>query len=247
MVAQPWCAAVALTLPAGGVVDRYSAAFLHGIDLLPPDAPVTVTVPTRTHLRPHPRVRTFRTAALDLDDVIEVDGIRVTTPLRIAFDLGRQPHLGPAVVALDAMSHQHLITIADLADYTRPRRHLRGASRLLTRLPVVEPRSESVMESRLRLLFLMAGVPEPIAQYEVRDGGGRFIARVDLAWPESRTAAEYDGDQHREQGQFRRDVGRLNALRAADWAVLRFTAPDVLKNPDRTVRQMTEALTERKW
>jgi hypothetical protein len=241
---RTWCSAVALNLPASGAIDRYSAAFLHGVDLLAADAPVSVTVPTRTHLWAHPRIRTFRTAALAPEDVVEVDGMPVTTPLRTAFDLGRQPHLGPAVVALDAMCHVHLVTIADLADYAWPRRQLRGARLLRTRLQLVEPRSESVMESRLRLLFVTAGVPTPCAQHDVYDDDGRFVARVDLAWPELKTAAEYDGDHHREQGQFRRDVARLNALRAAGWVVLRFTAPDVSDHPDRTVRLMTEALRQ---
>ncbi|MEV6491120.1 DUF559 domain-containing protein [Actinoplanes sp. NPDC051633] len=242
---RTWCAAVALTLPAAGAVDRYSAAFLHGLDLLPPDAPVTVTVPTRTHLWAHPRVRPFRTA-LDPADVMRVEGIPVTSPLRTAFDLGRQRHLGPSVVAVDAMCHRHLVTIADLADYARARRQLRGARQLIARLPLVEPRSESVMESRLRMLFVMAGLPTPVAQYEVRDEQGRFVARLDLAWPEAKTAAEYEGDHHREREQFRRDVARLNALRKAGWTILRFTAPDVHDHPDRTVSHMADAL-KKKW
>jgi hypothetical protein len=212
-----------------------------------PDAPVTVTVPTRTHLWAHPRVRTFRTT-LEPEDVIQLGGIPVTTALRTAFDLGRQRRFEHAVVALDALCHRHLATIADLADYALPRRQLRGARSLIARLKAVEPLSESVMESRLRLLFVMAGLPTPVAQYEVRDDHGRFIARLDLAWPELKTAAEYDGDHHREQGQFRRDVARLNALREAGWVVPRFTAPDVLDHPDRTVRQMRDALKQRqKW
>ena len=241
---RTWCAAVALNLPASGAIDRYSAALLHGVDMLPSDAPVSVTVPTRTHLWTHPRVRTYRTH-LDPADVVWIDGMRVTTPLRTAFDLGRQRQFGPAVEALDALCHRHLATPAELADYARPRRQLRGARLLMSRLPLVEPNSESVRESRLRLLFVTAGLPTPVAQFDVRDAAGRFIARLDLAWPKLKVAAEYDGDQHREQGQFRRDIARLNALHEAGWVVLRFTVADLHEHSDRTVRLISETLRRR--
>ena len=55
-----WCHAAALTLPAGGAIDRYSAAFLHGVDLLPPGAPVGVTVPPAVRMAPHPMRRVTR-------------------------------------------------------------------------------------------------------------------------------------------------------------------------------------------
>lgn len=237
-----WCAAVALTLGDGSAIDRDGAAYLHGVDLLPTDAPVTVTVPKATHPWRHPRVRVFRTT-LEPGDVVTLSGIPVTTPVRTAFDLGRQQHLTPAVTALDALCRQHLVTVAEVAAYARTRRQLRGAGLLLRRLPLVDPRAESPMESRLRLLIVTAGLPAPIPQHEVRDSLDRFVARVDLGWPRCGVAVEYDGDQHRDQDTFRRDVVRLNALRQAGWAVIRLTAPDLLDHPAETVRQIAVALS----
>jgi very-short-patch-repair endonuclease len=40
-------------------------------------------------------------------------------------------------------------------------------------------------------------------------------------------------------------VTRLNALRAAGWTVLRFTADDVLRHPQATVSQVVSAMRER--
>ncbi|MGW5673249.1 endonuclease domain-containing protein [Micromonospora sp. NPDC003776] len=102
------------------------------------------------------------------------------------------------------------------------------------------------METRLRLLLLDAGLGPLTAQHDVLDGRGRFLARVDLAWPALRVAAEYDGDHHRERAHFRQDVARLNALRAAGWIVLRFTADDVLRHPAATVALVAQALRERR-
>lgn len=244
-----WCSAVALTLHERSAIDRYSAAYLYGVDLLPHDAPVTVTVPKATHPWRHPRVRVFRTF-LDAEDIVELAGMPVTTPVRTAFDLGRQEHLAPAVAAVDALCRRHLVTVAEIADYICAHRGLQRARTLLTRLPLIDPRAESPMESRLRVLIATSRLPAPTPQFEVRDDSGRFVARVDLGWPKWRVAAEYDGDQHREQATFRRDAARLNALWEAGWEVLRFTAPDLTDHPAETVRQLTTALAyhrRRQW
>jgi very-short-patch-repair endonuclease len=81
-----------------------------------------------------------------------------------------------------------------------------------------------------------------VVQFDVRDAAGRFVARVDLAYPQHRLAIEYDGDHHRGRASFRRDAARLNALRMCGWTVLRFTADDVLRHPSRVVAQVRALL-----
>jgi hypothetical protein len=236
-----WCEATALTLKAGGALDRYSAAYLWGVDLLPRNAAVSVTVPTGVRLLPHPRRRAFRTV-LAADDVTSLAGLPVSTPLRTAFDLGRQVNRREAIVALDAMCHRRLVQLNDLAAYTERRAGGLGAGELRGRLDLVDALAESPMETRLRLLLTDAGLPSPTSQHHVCDRAGRFVGRVDLAYPESRVAIEYEGDHHRGRRQFRLDVARLNALREAGWVVLRFTADDVLRRPADVARQVSNAL-----
>ena len=79
---------------------------------------MSVTVPPGTRLRPHPRRRVTR-AALAAGDIAPA-GVPVTSRLRTAFDLGRQPDRRDAVVALDATGHRHLVTVAALESYRRP-------------------------------------------------------------------------------------------------------------------------------
>lgn len=98
------------------------------------------------------------------------------------------------------------------------------------------------MESRLRLDIVLAGLPEPVPQYEVFDSIGRLIGRLDLAYPDLKVALEYDGDHHRERDQFRRDAVRLNHLRLLGWTVLRFTADDLLRNRSRMLAQIRAVL-----
>ena len=99
-----------------------------------------------------------------------------------------------------------------------------------------DPRAESPPESRLRLLLARAGLPA-VPQFVVRDADGRFVARVDLAYPELCLAVEYDGAWHAEDGQFARDRQRLNRLVAAGWVVLHVTAAD-LRRPDQLVARV---------
>ncbi|MGC5333123.1 DUF559 domain-containing protein [Micromonospora sp. DT62] len=239
-----WCDAVALLLPAGAAIAGTSAAYLWGVDLLARDPPVSVLLPRSARLRPHPRLSVTR-SHLPEGDLTCFAGLPVTTPLRTAFDLGRQAPRAEALVAVDALLHRRVVRLPALRAYADARRRWPGLPLLREVLALAEPLSESPMETRLRLLLLDSGLPPPTAQHDVRDSRGRLAGRVDLAWPTLRVAVEYDGDHHRERVQFRQDVARLNALRAAGWIVLRFTAGDVLRHRNRTVRLVTAALRER--
>ena len=98
------------------------------------------------------------------------------------------------------------------------------------------------MESVLRWLVHQAALPAPDLQFEVRDGGGRFLARADLAWPDRKVIVEFDGDVHRERDVFVNDARRHNRLVAAGWTVLRFTSADVLGRPDQVIAGIRRAL-----
>jgi hypothetical protein len=240
-----WCDAAALLLPEGGAIGGLSAAYLWGADLVDERSPVTVILPRATSLRPHPRLSVIR-SSLPPEDVTRFDGPLVTTPLRTAFDVGRLLPRTEAVVSVDALLSKRVVPLPKLIDYAAGRSGWRGAPRLREVLGLTEPLTESPMESRLRLLIIDAGLPRPVAQHEVLNANGRLIGRVDLAYPQWRIAIEYEGDHHRERAHFRHDVHRLNALRAVGWLVLRFTADDVLHQPDRTARQIAAAIGERR-
>ncbi|MEU7571300.1 DUF559 domain-containing protein [Micromonospora sp. NPDC049240] len=239
-----WCDAVGLRLPPDAALAGRSAAYLFGADLLARNAPVTALLPTAVRLRPHPRLRVIR-SPLPERDRIRFAGLPVTTPLRTAFDLGRAGPRAEALVAVDALLHRRVVELTALRAYAAEHPGWPGAPLLREVLALAEPLSESPMETRLRLLLLDAGLGPLTAQHEVR-AGGHFLARVDLAWPALRLAVEYDGDHHRQRAQFRQDVARLNALRAAGWIVLRFTADDVLRRPTATVALVRQALAERR-
>ena len=99
----------------------------------------------------------------------------------------------------------------------------------------------SPQETRLRLLLHASRLPRPVAQHTVLDAAGRFVARVDFAWPDRRVAVEYEGRWHGRPQQVASDRARLNRLTAAGWRVVFVTAED-LRDPDRVVARVAAAL-----
>ncbi|WP_457049034.1 endonuclease domain-containing protein [Geodermatophilus sp. SYSU D01045] len=92
-------------------------------------------------------------------------------------------------------------------------------------MPLVDARAESPQESRLRVCLVLAGL-DPVPQFEVLHHG-RFVARVDLAFPGERLAVEYEGAHHFQDDQIPKDDERLERLRAAGWRVVRVSAADL--------------------
>jgi very-short-patch-repair endonuclease len=98
---------------------------------------------------------------------------------------------------------------------------------------LAEPATESPMETRLRLLLVLAGLPKPKVQVRLYDEHRMLIGRPDLYYPQQRLAIEYDGATHR--ASLAADNRRQNRLLDAGYRILRFTAADVLSAPDSVV------------
>jgi hypothetical protein len=235
------CLAAALLLPPGGALSHQSAAIFHNV---PPlrygPQPVRVSVPPSCRLGRSKGLMVHR-VRFEPGDVVRRCGVPVTSPARTAFDLGRDPDLVSAVVALDALLYQR--TVRDLRAVAAERAGSRGWRRFETAAGLARPDVESPMESRTRLILVLGGLPEPSVQCVVRDRAGTVVARLDLAYEALRIGIEYDGDHHRDRDTFRRDAVRQNRLRLLGWTVLRFTADDVLRNPARVLAQVCAAIS----
>ncbi|MEV0273909.1 DUF559 domain-containing protein [Hamadaea sp. NPDC050747] len=235
-----WCEAAALVLPKGGAIGGLSALHLWGVRGLDPPPLVTVLIGEDDRVAPHPQLVVKR-GAVPMRDVTSVLGLPVTTPERTAFDLARLLPRTDALVCLDALLHQHKVSLSRLADDFSARHRWPGRRRADGLLGLAEPLAESPMETRLRLLIADAGLPRPVAQFKIMNGK-RFVARVDLAYPKSRIAIEYDGDHHRDRVTHRFDMERQNDLHVLGWTVLRFHADDVLRRPAETVAKIRAVL-----
>jgi very-short-patch-repair endonuclease len=238
---QAWCVAAGLFLRDRGAVSGRAAAALWGADVLVRGEPIEVTVPKATRFRT-PSGLTVVRSPLPAGDVARWAGIPVTTPRRTAFDLARRLPLIEAVVAVDAMLAARLISRRTLTSLIRDEPYWPGLPQLRKVLMVCDPGAESPMETRLRMILIAGRLPWPVTQFEVRDGSGLFVARLDLAYPEHKLGIEYEGDHHRDRSAFQRDLRRINALRACGWTVLRFAASDIYREPRKVIATVRAAL-----
>jgi hypothetical protein len=229
-------AAFLLVEEVGGVLGGYSAATLLGADCAPRQAPAEVVV--EGDRRAHPRLRVSRGPITD-KDVWCGRGCRVTSPERTAWDLARRSDLVDAVVAVDALAALRIPGMPWFAppDLLRRRDEMpgaRGCRRLDRVVALANPLAESPMETRLRLLLVLAGLPAPVVQHELRDHRGVVVARFDLAYPEALLAIEYDGLGHQLPELTYDDRRRDNVTGDHGWHTMRFGHADVTITPRRT-------------
>jgi very-short-patch-repair endonuclease len=165
-----------------------------------------------------------------------VRGIPVTTAARTAFDLARLGPVDPAVARVDALIQATGVKPADVELVASNHRGARRLRQLETVLALSDSGAESPRETWLRLLLGRGGLPPLRTQFEVLDDG-RFVARLDMAWPDLLVAVEYDGEQHRtDRRQYIRDLRRLESLERLGWIVVRVVAGDSRADIIRRVR-----------
>jgi hypothetical protein len=232
-------AAAIRRLPKKAVFSGRTAAWLHGLDL-PPCEPIEVTLPLDC---PTSRLVgvTVRRSTVDAGETVMRRGQPATSVVRTIADLGRRLPLLDAVAALDMALHRRLLELIDLRSWAGAHPRSRGVARLRRATELAEPATESVMETGLRLLLVLAGLPRPLAQISLCDEGGRFVGRADFYYPLRRLALEYDGSGHREN--LTGDNRRQNRMVDAGYHLLRFTAADVLSAPDSVVALVRRALS----
>ncbi|MFC7619056.1 type IV toxin-antitoxin system AbiEi family antitoxin domain-containing protein [Microlunatus sp. GCM10028923] len=234
-------AAIALVVHSDGVITDLSAAWLHGAQLqLPGDYLPRVSVflpPDRTRVRSSSTNSGIR--ALAKRDVEMINGLRVTTPLRTALDLGRLLKRGPALASMDALLRVGRFTRADLRAALPRFKGYRGVVQLRDLIPLCDPRAESPQESVLRLRWLEAQLPAPVPQYVVYDNGAP-VYRLDLADPTVKYAAEYDGqDHHFTASQRKYDERRRDWLRRHGWTIIVFDRDSLASPNARTILRQT--------
>jgi hypothetical protein len=238
-------AAARLLLPPYAVLCTLTAAWVRGADVRPEDdLDVHVSYPKGQRRRSRPGLIVVQ-ETLEPEDVCEIDGVLVTTPVRTAFDCLRLLRGAERVVAVDALLHLQHTSVDEVRQYFEVRhgphrwRNIRRGELLLDDL---EPLSESPMESRMRLQLVASGLPRPVAQYEVKRHD-ELVGRVDLAYVEQKVAIEYDGAWHWKQRV--EDERRRARLRAMGWIVLVYVAEDVFRNPMGMAAEVRQALHSR--
>jgi hypothetical protein len=210
----------------GAVAARYTAARLLTIAGAPTHAPIEVAVPPDCHPAPRPGIRPLRTL-VGQSELAEVDGIVTTGPLRTVLDCARYGDPVAAVCLLESATRLGLVNIAAVTRRVAEIHGERGSVRACGALRQVDLRSESPLETRIRLLLVAARLPYPELQLDCDAGGSP--ARIDLAYLASGSAyrglaIEADGrETHARAEAFHRDPLRQTALEEDGWLFRRFT------------------------
>ncbi len=220
----------ARALGAGSVVSHTSAAILHGL-------PLWQITPGPVHVTRRRRSGTNKTGSLHVHPggdgfpVVTLDGVAVTGAARTVVDVARTVPFEQAVVIADAALHRSLVTPGELVTEANAAAGQRGAKRAAAVVAFADGHSESVGESRSRVVLHRLGMPKSDLQVEVANAGGKVIGRCDFGYPAVRIAGEFDGRV--KYGRLLRpgeqpgdavfaEKLREDALRDAGWIVIRW-------------------------
>jgi very-short-patch-repair endonuclease len=222
-----------------GVLSGYSAAEVLGASCGPWDAPAEVAVPHRGQRSP--AGLTVHRARMFPGEIEEVKGLKVTSPVRTAYDLARRGDLVERVVAVDRLANVHRFSPDLLLHFSARYSGSRGNDLVPYVLAYADRRACSPMETRLRMLIVQAGLPRPEVQWAVQDERTRTAVWLDLAWPDLMIGIEYEGQDHTEPDQVLRDVGRYTGLVDKGWRIYRYTKFEILRRPELIIAQLTRA------
>ena len=228
----------------GAIVSHMSAAVLHGLPLWHDQLDRVQLIRDRQGGGRSRRHVVIRGMPLDSSDVVEVDGIAVTSLARTVVDLACQLPMQRSVAVGDAALRvlagrdpggdgtAELDAALDRAG-RRP-----GVPTARRAIAFLDARAETAGESVSRVVLHELGLPAPELQYEIFDEDGILVARTDFVWEDRRTVGEFDG-QVKYSGAFGKSAEKVvleekrreNAIRRYGFQVARWTWPD-LSRPD---------------
>jgi very-short-patch-repair endonuclease len=203
------------------VVSGLAASALHGAKWLDDDSPVELIWRNARS----PRGVVTRDQLLFENEIQRLDGLRVTTPERTAFDIGRRGRLDDAIARLDSLARTTDFKVSAVEELVSRHRHTRGLRQLEAALNLVDAGAESPKETWLRLLVIRAGYPRPRTQIPVLSPDGKRWYYLDMGWEDIALALEYDGDHHRTTRElFAYQIERAEDLQQLGWTVVTVAA-----------------------
>lgn len=191
-------------------------------------------------------------------EVVELRGLRVTSPLRTWLDLAAMLDVDDLVAAGDFLVCAHdrifgpkrvpLVPLSELQRAVRHEFRRRGIVKAKEAAELIMVGADSPPETRIRLSLQRAGIPELVLNHVVQDGRGRDVSWPDLALPVWKISIEYDGKHHRTPRQKVIDDDRDLLMKQLGWIQLRITNAMLDKEDDKAVvRLVREALYTQGW
>jgi len=145
----------------------------------------------------------------------------------------------------DHLVRQGHTTVEKLVSFCATSAHP-GAAAARIAVGYVRRDVDSPMETRLRMLIVLAGLPEPAVNRTIRDVYGQPVRRYDLSYEASKTIVEYDGRQHVERvAQWEKDLERREAIDDDAWRILVVISSGIFEHPERTLAKIHRLLQQR--
>jgi hypothetical protein len=195
----PWGRHLALARTAvratpDAIISHTSAAALLGLPM-PPHPPPRATMTVLDDLRTSTDDgwRRFHRGSTPPSQIVIHRGHPYLVPARTVVDCMRDMGAGDALAVVDAALSSGLVTGPELVEMRRHQRRWPGIAAADRIMPLADGRRESWFESTSAWTMASWGLPPGIPQVVVRDAIGRFVARVDVAWPELGVVGEADG------------------------------------------------------
>ncbi|MEZ0363936.1 hypothetical protein ACAG26_09590 [Mycobacterium sp. pUA109] len=195
-----------------GVIAGRAAAAVHGAQWVETTTPIEMIW---RNGRPPPGI-VVRNERIAADEIVDVDGMLVTSPARTALDLGRHLPRDVAVRHLDALARatdvkaDHALLLAER--YPKAR----GLGRSQVALALMDGGAESPKETWLRLLLIDAGLPPPRTQIRVTDGFNEAV--IDMGYDAPMVGLDYDGQHHSsDRACYVHGIGRAELIESAGW------------------------------
>lgn len=228
------------TKQPGAFASHHEAARLWGA-VVPHSAVIHVSVPRGTARRRCEGVQIHSSSRMP----VQLRGVPVTSPEDTFLDLAGALDLVDLVVLGDSLVRRRRVSPARLlaAAQSARGRYSRAAERAAR---LVRTGVDSPMETRARLLLVLAGLPEPEVNIVFVGEHGEVLRRLDLGYRKPRLAVEYDGEQHHKARRvYEEDVLRHEEFDGLGWRIIVLLAKDIYRTPTRTVRRVAAALESR--
>ena len=236
------CQCLRAVLPPDAAFTGLTAAALHGWPLpRHPSSALEVSVTPGTARVRRPGV-TCHQAELPTSELARRHKLVLTNGVRTLADLASSCSLVDLIVMADAALRRGDCTTDDLHAFGAAGRGRRCIREFRRMTDLADGRSESPMETLLRLIIVLSGLPAPTPQAVLYDSDGGWLARVDLLAPDGISVFEFDGADHDDPKRHASDVTRWRVLRHHGYVVYPFTARELFFRPHEIVNEYLRAL-----
>lgn len=227
--------------PEGAALSHLLAGQVYRLEGLPTPSVADLTV---RHDVGHRAIKGIALHRSDSAGLQMHRGLPLTPVARTLADVAGLVRQGELLSGVDSALRLGLLDVSELAPLAEGRSHLRNADILRWVVRMADGRSDSPLESWLRMVLVEDGVGPLELQIPVVANGVTY--RIDLGFPSCQLGVEAHGRAyHGSSEAMLNDRRRHNAIQGSGWELLYFSWEDVVDRPWQVVADVRRALEER--